>query len=131
MHGRHWVIIHMSLCHFFRHRLKIDTEYLMYHHMEILSGVTPVFYDTCNNSCCLFVVGLSGHRECPICNAPCFHKKWQSNHTMAIPPENTQVQGLVPILTHDQKTQIPWYTPLVRLLMSLMVPITELFSKLI
>ena len=60
---------HVNLHHFFRHKLNIDTEYLMYHCMEILSGVTPVFYDMCNNSCCLFVAGLSGHRECPIVRA--------------------------------------------------------------
>ena len=65
---------HVNLRCFFRHKLNIDTEYLMYRCMEILSGVTPVFYDMCNKSCCLFVAGLLGHRECPMCNAPHFHE---------------------------------------------------------
>jgi hypothetical protein len=57
----------------FSHKLNLDTEYLMYRRMEILSGVKPVFYDMCTNLCCLFVGPFADHQNCAICGGPRFH----------------------------------------------------------
>ena len=62
-----------NLCKFFRHKLNLDSEYLMYCRIEFLSGVKPTFYDMCNLSCCLFVGPLTNHRICPSCGAARSH----------------------------------------------------------
>jgi hypothetical protein len=56
-----------NLRRFFRHKLSLDTEYLMYRRMEILSGVKPTFYDMCSASCCLFVGPFAEHIQCSFC----------------------------------------------------------------
>ncbi|KAF8470532.1 hypothetical protein JB92DRAFT_2535827, partial [Gautieria morchelliformis] len=62
-----------NLRRFFRHKLKLDTEYLVYRRMEILSGVTPWFYDMCNKSCCLYVKRHAALTHCPHCKTLRYH----------------------------------------------------------
>jgi hypothetical protein len=47
------------LRHFFRHRLKLDTEYLIQHQIDFLLGVVPIYYDMCIDLCCLYVGKLT------------------------------------------------------------------------
>lgn len=58
-----------NLCRFFRHKLNLDTEYLMYRRMEVLSGIKPILFDMCRDSCCLFAGPLAALSECPNCGA--------------------------------------------------------------
>src|SRR3977135_179932 len=64
---------YLNMRRFFRHKLKLNTEYLMYRRIKILSGVKPKFYDTCPRSCCLFVGRFEAHTICPYCDAPRCH----------------------------------------------------------
>lgn len=65
--------IYSNLQKFFSNKLKLDTEYLMYHQMEMLSGVLPAIYDMCSGSCCLFVGPFADHMKCAICQNLQFH----------------------------------------------------------
>lgn len=64
---------YLNLRRFFRHKLALDTEYLMHRRIEILSGVKPTFFHMCINNCLLYVGQFSEHSECPICGAPRYH----------------------------------------------------------
>jgi hypothetical protein len=57
----------------FQCKLNIDTEYLMYCRMEMLSGVKPTFHDMCSNSCCLFVGPFAAASHCPFCQIARYH----------------------------------------------------------
>jgi hypothetical protein len=64
---------YQHLQNFFQCKLNIDTEYLMYCRMEMLSGVKPTFHDMCSNSCCLFVGPFAAASHCPFCQITCYH----------------------------------------------------------
>jgi hypothetical protein len=63
---------YLNLRKFFQHKLDLDTEYLMYRRMEILSGIKPALFDMCSNSCCLFAGPFADHTQCTFCGAPRF-----------------------------------------------------------
>jgi hypothetical protein len=58
---------------FFRCKLNLDTEYLMYRHIEFLSGIKPTFYDMYNKSCLLFVDSFKDLMHCSFCGLPHYH----------------------------------------------------------
>ncbi|KAF8496941.1 hypothetical protein BU17DRAFT_59408 [Hysterangium stoloniferum] len=41
--------------------------------IEFLSGVTPQYFDMCQNSCCLYAGDHIDQNTCEFCNAPRFH----------------------------------------------------------
>jgi hypothetical protein len=45
----------------------------MYRRIELLSGVTPLFFDMCDRSCCLFIDSHKDHTHCPECRQPRYH----------------------------------------------------------
>jgi hypothetical protein len=62
-----------NLRRFFQHKLHMDTEYLMYWQIELLSGVTPILYGMCDQSCCLLIDSHKEHTQCPECHNPRYH----------------------------------------------------------
>ncbi|KIJ25032.1 hypothetical protein M422DRAFT_103022, partial [Sphaerobolus stellatus SS14] len=48
--------------------LKIDSLKVLRRHIHNLSGLSPVNYDCCVNSCCAFTGHLSDLTQCPHCN---------------------------------------------------------------
>ena len=64
---------YLNLRKFFRHKLALDTEYLMHRRIKILSGVKPTFYDMCNTNCLLFIGPFSQHTHCAVCGEPRYY----------------------------------------------------------
>jgi hypothetical protein len=52
---------------FFRHKLNLDSEYLIQHRIDFLSGVTVVFYDMCPKSCSLYAGEREKRTDCEFC----------------------------------------------------------------
>lgn len=52
----------------FRDKLQITSEYTIFHRMHILSGVNPVIYDCCPNSCVSYTKKFIYYQACPYCN---------------------------------------------------------------
>ena len=56
--------------HFFRHRVNLDTEYLIQRRVDFLSDVKARVYDMCINTCCLFVGTHADYMTCDLCHTP-------------------------------------------------------------
>ena len=54
--------------HFFRHKISLDTEYLIQQRINFLSDFKAEAYDICINSCCLFVGTRADYMSCDICH---------------------------------------------------------------
>lgn len=54
----------------FSDKLTLSSEWVTERRMEFLSGVTPVRYDCCINSCLLYVDKYANLQSCPYCKAP-------------------------------------------------------------
>jgi hypothetical protein len=57
----------------FRHKLNLDTEYLIQQRIDFLSGTDHVYYDMCRNSCRLYAGDHTELTQCDYCNADRFH----------------------------------------------------------
>jgi len=55
---------------FFRHKLHLDTEYIIQSRINFLSGIKPKLYDMCLNSCCLFAGDRAKITHCDFCTEP-------------------------------------------------------------
>ncbi|KAF8833389.1 hypothetical protein BDN67DRAFT_861141, partial [Paxillus ammoniavirescens] len=51
----------------FQNKISINSEYVIYRRMAILSGVKPVMYDCCPNSCIAYTAKYIHHQSCPFC----------------------------------------------------------------
>src|SRR6202035_830230 len=70
----------------FRHKIDLDSGWVILHRMAILSGVEPVNYDCCVNSCMAYT-GKYQHREdCPFCNEPRYTTKRHARRTFMYLP---------------------------------------------
>ena len=56
--------------HTFRHKVQIDSLYVIDRRLAILSGVNPVLYDCCVNSCIAYTGNYKNHSHCPFCREP-------------------------------------------------------------
>ncbi|KAJ7843920.1 hypothetical protein B0H14DRAFT_2778046, partial [Mycena olivaceomarginata] len=52
----------------FSHKLSLSSEWVMFHHMAILSGVEPLWFDCCVDSCIAYTDAYSELTECPFCD---------------------------------------------------------------
>jgi hypothetical protein len=51
----------------FQHKLQILSLYVITHKLAIISGITPVWYDCCVNSCVAYTGDHKDKQQCPIC----------------------------------------------------------------
>lgn len=54
----------------FRHKVTIASEYTIFRQMGILSGVKPIIFDCCPNSCIAYTKKFIYYQSCPFCNEP-------------------------------------------------------------
>jgi Transposase family tnp2 len=85
----------------FRHKIDLDSGWVILHRMAILSGVEPVNYDCCVNSCMAYT-GKYQHREdCPFCNEPRYTTKRHARRTFMYLPLIPRLQSF-----HQSKSMI-------------------------
>ncbi|KIJ42790.1 hypothetical protein M422DRAFT_106994, partial [Sphaerobolus stellatus SS14] len=60
--------------------LKIDSPKVLRQRIRNLSGLSPVNYDCCVNSCCAFTGHLSDLTQCPHCNEDRFEANGRISH---------------------------------------------------
>jgi hypothetical protein len=59
----------------FRDRLTYPSDFIVQHHIDSLTGLTPPRYDCCKNSCICYVGDAYSDRQaCPFCDEPRFRK---------------------------------------------------------
>lgn len=56
----------------FRHKVTIASEYTIFRQMGILSGMKPIVFDCCPNSCIAYTKKFIYYQSCPFCGEPCF-----------------------------------------------------------
>lgn len=54
----------------FRHKIDIGSFYIINRRLAILSGVDPVLYDCCINSCMAYTRDYLNDNDCPFCHEP-------------------------------------------------------------
>jgi hypothetical protein len=89
------------MCQSFWHKMTIDSEWVILHHLATLSGIQPINYDCCVNSCIAYTDDYSHHIQCPFCNESCYDT---GEHTQ-------QYFSYLPLIAHIQgfsRVQI-WY----------------------
>ncbi|KAG1730498.1 uncharacterized protein EDB91DRAFT_1009217, partial [Suillus paluster] len=64
----------------FRHKMTIDSEWVILCRLATLSGIQLINYDCCINSCIAYTDDYSHHIQCPFCNESCYDaggRAWQ------------------------------------------------------
>ncbi|KAJ7271371.1 hypothetical protein B0H12DRAFT_731303 [Mycena haematopus] len=64
--------VYEQLRHAFDHKLDLSSEYVMIHRMAILSGVEPLWFHCCINSCMAYTGDDTDRTTCRFCNEPRF-----------------------------------------------------------
>ncbi|KAF9223906.1 hypothetical protein BS17DRAFT_705325, partial [Gyrodon lividus] len=63
----------------FQNKFKLDSEFIIFHCMGILSGVKPVMYDCCPNSYVAYIEKSIHDQVCPFCKEACFRANGKSH----------------------------------------------------
>jgi hypothetical protein len=79
---------------FFRHWLKLDTECIIHQRLDFLSGLAPVLYDICVNSCCLYVEEYKDNTHCSFCNTPRHNMTSKPTSQFSYLPLIPRLQGM-------------------------------------
>jgi len=77
----------------FSHKLTIDSEWVILHRLSVLSGVQPVWYDCCVNSCIAFTTKYQHHNACPHCHEKRYRNNGEARRLFAYLPLIPQLQG--------------------------------------
>lgn len=72
--------------HAFKHKMDIDSEWVILHHLAVLAGVDPQSYHCCVNSCIAYTLKYLHHESCPFCNEPHYGKGSHSQHVFCYIP---------------------------------------------
>ncbi|KAI9457149.1 hypothetical protein HD554DRAFT_2030172, partial [Boletus coccyginus] len=81
--------------HIFQHKVDINSEYVIYQRMRILSGVIPVMYDCCPGGCIAFLAEYIHHQSYPHCGEACFQPNGKPCRQYAYYPLIPRLQGLL------------------------------------
>ncbi|KAH7917964.1 hypothetical protein BV22DRAFT_1187293 [Leucogyrophana mollusca] len=87
----------------FRGKLSLDSEYVILHRMAVLSGVKPVWYDCCVNSCIAYTSKYLHHQYCPFCNEPRLNGNSRARRRFFYLPIIPRLQGFFQSLTMIKK----------------------------
>ena len=81
-----------QLWYIFQDKLKITSEYTIFCHMSVLSGVKPMIFNCCPNSCITYTTKYLHHQSWPFCNEPHF-KNGKAHHSFIYFPLIPQLEG--------------------------------------
>ena len=70
----------------FRHKLPISSLYVITHKLAIISGIDPVYYDCCPNSCVAYTGQYKDDDQCPLCNEPRYNQHRQPRRVFCYVP---------------------------------------------
>ncbi|KAF8119859.1 hypothetical protein EV363DRAFT_1171018, partial [Boletus edulis] len=59
--------VYNNLRQVFRHKITLDSEWVILRRLALLSGIEPVHIDCCINSCLAFTRQYAALKECPTC----------------------------------------------------------------
>lgn len=82
-----------NICFVFHHKTAIDSEYVIFWWMEILTGIKSVVYDCCPNSCITYTQRYQHLQACPLCHQPCFKPNGQLQHQFTYFPLIPHLKG--------------------------------------
>ena len=77
----------------FRHKTNISSSSIIFRRMSILTGIKPVIYDCCPNSCIAYTRKYIHHSSCPICNERRFQANGQPRSQFTYFPLIPRLQG--------------------------------------
>ncbi|KAF9228534.1 hypothetical protein BS17DRAFT_691103, partial [Gyrodon lividus] len=60
--------------HTFQHKMDLDSEWVILHHLALLARVDPKIYHCCVNSCITYTLKYVHHESCPFCKEPRYAK---------------------------------------------------------
>ncbi|KAJ7114526.1 hypothetical protein C8R43DRAFT_903057, partial [Mycena crocata] len=77
----------------FDHKMDLSTEWVMLHRVAILSGIQPVWYHCCVNSCAAYTGRFSDLTECEYCDEPRLSPKGKPRRMFCYLPIIPRLQG--------------------------------------
>jgi len=78
----------------FRHKMTIDSEWVILHRLASLSGIQPINYDCCINSCIAYTDNYSHHLQCSFCDEPCYSPGGRPRRQFSYLPIIPRLQAL-------------------------------------
>ncbi|KAI0662143.1 hypothetical protein C8Q70DRAFT_909352, partial [Cubamyces menziesii] len=80
--------------HSFRHRLHLRSDWAILYRVARLSGVQPVWYDCCPNSCLCYLGDFQDAQVCPDCKEPRYSAAGQVRRHFCYIPFIPRLQAL-------------------------------------
>jgi len=77
----------------FNHKLNLDTEWVILRRLAILSGVQPVYFHCCINSCIAYTEKYQHHDSCPFCNESRYGPQSKPRRLFSYIPIIPRLQG--------------------------------------
>lgn len=77
----------------FRHKMTIDSEWVILRRLATLSGIQPINYDCCVNSCIAYTDDYSHHIQCPFCNESRYDTGGHARRHFSYLPLIPRIQG--------------------------------------
>ncbi|KAJ7301378.1 hypothetical protein DFH08DRAFT_724320, partial [Mycena albidolilacea] len=78
----------------FSHKLSLSSEWVMFHRMAILSGIEPLWFDCCVDSCIAYTDAYSELTECPFCDKHRYSPTGKPRRMFCYLPIIPRLQGL-------------------------------------
>ncbi|KAF8123788.1 hypothetical protein EV363DRAFT_1179202, partial [Boletus edulis] len=77
----------------FRHKLNIQSEWIILHRLSVLSGVEPIHIHCCINSCVAYTTKYEHFTRCPFCNERRYGKGGRARRLFSYIPLIPQLQS--------------------------------------
>ena len=77
----------------FRHKLNLQSEWIVLHQLSVLSGVDQINFDCCVNSCVAYTTKYEHFTRCRFCNEPRYGKGARAQRTFSYIPIMPQLQA--------------------------------------
>ncbi|KAG2049679.1 hypothetical protein BDR06DRAFT_918795, partial [Suillus hirtellus] len=77
----------------FRHKMTIDSEWVILHRLAALSGIKAINYHCCINSCIAYTDNYSHHLRCPFCHEPRYGAGGQARRNFSYLPIIPRLQA--------------------------------------
>ncbi|KAF8556621.1 hypothetical protein OG21DRAFT_1408800, partial [Imleria badia] len=77
----------------FRHKLDIQSEWIILHRLSVLSGVNPINIDCCINSCIAYTTKYEHFTRCPFCDEHRYGKSGRAQGVFSYIPIILQLQS--------------------------------------
>lgn len=98
--------VYNQIQHTFRHKITLDSEWVILHRLALLSGIEPQNIDCCIKSCIAFTRGYTDLEQCPFCGEHHYTSSGQARRKFSYLPIIPRLQAY---FQNEAKVQLLLY----------------------